>query len=114
MENIDLGITVSVIQDMIKDNLSTSINNSLFKSKEKIDTSIANYFNNGGGFSKKESQFDSVLDWAVELIFRESLQQVLTELNYKELIVEKCREILSEDNFIRDLAEKKVKASLGL
>lgn len=114
MENIDLGITVSVIQDMIKDNLSTSINNSLFKSKEKIDTSIANYFNNGGGFSKKESQFDSVLDWAVEQIFRDSLNQILKELDYKELIMEKCKEILSDGDFIKDLAEKKVKASLGL
>jgi hypothetical protein len=38
----------------------------------------------------------------------------MTELNFKELIAQKAKELLSSENFIKDLAERKVRSSLGL
>lgn len=42
------------------------------------------------------------------------LEKAMNELNFKELIAEKAKEILSDNNFIADLAEKKIRYSLGL
>ena len=38
----------------------------------------------------------------------------MTELNFKELIAEKAKELLKSDNLIQELAEAKVRSSLGL
>lgn len=41
-------------------------------------------------------------------------EKALDELNFKELIAEKAKQVLSDNNFIKDLAEQKVRRSLGL
>lgn len=38
----------------------------------------------------------------------------MEELNFKELIAEKAKEMLSNSDLIKELAEAKVRSSLGL
>jgi uncharacterized membrane protein YheB (UPF0754 family) len=113
MENLNINLSVKELTDMVKETVENSIQKSLNANKDQIEKSIDVYFKKGM-FDSKESQFESSLDWAVENAFRLGLEQAMTELNFKELIAQKAKELLSNENFIKDLAEKKVRSSLGL
>jgi hypothetical protein len=110
LENLNVRLNAGDLKQIVIDTLTSSINKSLQKNKEQIETSLDNYFKKG----IKESDFESTLDWAVEASFREGINKAMEELNFKELIAQKAKEILSDNNFIKDLAEKKVRSSLGL
>lgn len=113
MENLNVTLNAGDFKQIVIDTLSSSINKSLEKNKEHIETSLDNYFKKGM-FEKRETDFESALDWAVESFFREGLNKAMEELGFKEVIAQKAKEILSDANFIKDLAEKKVRSSLGL
>ena len=111
--NIDITLNVGELKDVLKESLVSSINKSLNKNKENIENSLDNYFRKGF-FNDRDSQFENALDWAVESVFREGITKAIEELSFKELIANKAKEILSDNEFIRNLAERKVRASLGL
>src|SRR5690606_8814762 len=113
MENLNINLSVKELTEMVKETVGNSIQKSLNASKDQIEKSIDGYFRKGM-FDNKQTHFESALDWAVENSFRLGLEQAMTELKFKELIAEKAKEILSNESFIKDLAEKKVRASLGL
>ena len=74
---------------------------------------IADYFKRAF-FNDKKNEFESALDYTIEIAFREGIEKAMTELNFKELIAEKAKELLKSDNLIQELAEAKVRSSLGL
>lgn len=113
MENLNVTLNAGDFKQIVIDTLSNSINKSLEKNKEHIEKSLDDYFKRGM-FDKRETDFESALDWAVESCFREGLNKAMEELSFKELIAQKAKELLSDPNFIKDLAEKKVRSSLGL
>jgi len=113
MENLKINLSVKELTDMVKETVGNSIQKSLNANKDQIEKSIDSYFKKGI-FDSKESQFESALDWAVENAFRLGLEQAMQELNFKEMIAEKAKEILSDSDFIKKLAEAKVRSSLGL
>lgn len=113
MENLSINLSVGELTNMVKETIGNSIQKSLNANKDQIEKSIDGYFKKAI-FDNKESEFENALDWAVENAFRLGLEQAMTELNFKEMIAQKAKEILSNENFIKDLAEKKVRSSLGL
>jgi uncharacterized membrane protein YheB (UPF0754 family) len=113
MEDLKINLSVREITEMVKETIADSIQKSLNANKEQIEKSIDGYFKKNM-FNNKETEFESSLDWAVENAFREGLTKAMNELNFKELIALKAKEILSSEDFIKDLAEKKVRSSLGL
>jgi uncharacterized membrane protein YheB (UPF0754 family) len=113
MENLNINLSVKELTDMVKEIVGNSIQKSLNANKEQIEKSIDGYFKKAL-FDNKESQFEKALDWAVEDAFRLGLEQAMTELNFKEMIAQKAKELLLSDDFIKDLAEKKVRSSLGI
>jgi len=113
LEEIKINVTVKDLTDIVKDTIGGYITKSLNTNKELIEVQIESYFKKGI-FTDKISQFESALDWAVENAFRLGLEKAMEELNFKELIAEKSKQILSDNDFIKDLAEKKVRSSLGL
>lgn len=113
MEELKINLSVKELTDMVKETVGASIQKSLNVNKEQIEKSIEGYFNKGM-FDNKQTVFESALDWAVENSFRQGLEIAMEELNFKELIAQKAKELLSSENFIKDLAEKKVRSSLGL
>jgi len=113
MEDLKINLSVREITEMVKETIADSIQKSLNENKEQIEKSIYGYFKKNM-FNNKETEFESSLDWAVENAFREGLTKAMNELNFKELIALKAKEILSSEDFIKDLAEKKVRSSLGL
>jgi nucleoside-diphosphate-sugar epimerase len=113
MENLNINLSVKDLTEMVKETIGKSIEKSLNDNKEQIEKSIDGYFKKAF-LNNKESQFESALDWAVETAFRIGLEKAMGELNFKELIAEKAKEILSDNNFIKELAEQKVRRSLGL
>jgi hypothetical protein len=114
MENLNINLSVKELTDMVKETVGNAIQKSLKENQFQIESSIDNFFRKRMNFENKDSQFESALDWAVEHEFRLGLEQAMTELNFKELIAQKAKELLSSENFIKDLAERKVRSSLGL
>jgi len=113
METLKIELSVKDLTEMVKENVGNAVAKSLNANKEQIEKSIDQYFKKSI-YDNKASQFENALDWAVENSFRHGLEQAMTELNFKELIAQKAKEILSDNNFIKELAEKKVRSSLGL
>jgi hypothetical protein len=113
MENVNINLSVKDITEMVKETVGNAVQKTLFKSTEQIEKSIELYFRKGL-FDNKETQFESSLDWAVENAFRLGLEKAMEELNFKEIIAKKAKEFLLNDDFIKNLAEEKVRSSLGL
>ena len=113
MEEFKIALSAREITEMVKETVGAAVQKSLNANKDQIERSIDQYFKKGI-FDNKTSQFDSALDWGVENAFREGLDLAMKELGFKELIAQKAKEILSDNDFIKDLAERKVRASLGL
>jgi len=113
MEDINVTLNVGDLKQIVVNTLTGSIEKSLLKNKEHIETSLDSYFKKGM-FEKRETDFESALDWAVESCFREGLNKAMEELGFKEVVAEKAKELLSDPDFIKDLAYKKVRSSLGL
>jgi hypothetical protein len=115
MENQDISISISVpeLTDIVKGRITASILEAFDNNKVKIKESLNQYFNKGV-FNDKKSSFESSLDWAVENSFRIGLDKAMTEMGFSEIIAAKAKEILSSNDFIAELAEAKIRASLGL
>ena len=114
MENLKINISVDEINDMVKETVGNAVQKSLKENQFQIASSIDNFFKKRMNFENRDSQFESALNWAVEEAFNLGLEQAMAELNFKELIAQKAKELLSNEDFIKDLAEKKVRSSLGL
>lgn len=113
MEEFKIELDLKQIKERVNAVIDKAVVDALGKSKTDLEDTIKKYFASPY-FGNKISQFESAFDWAVEAAFREGVQKAMEELNLKELVASKTKEILSENNFITELAEAKVRASLGL
>lgn len=113
MANITVEVTTEALHGILQGHISEAIRKAIENNSVDIKKSIEEYFSKGM-FQNKKSQFDSALDWAVEQAFREGLNTAMEELNFHEVIAAKAKEILSDNNFIAELAEEKIRQSLGL
>jgi hypothetical protein len=109
----DINITAGEIREILKDNVTSIIKKAVNKNLDNIETSISKFFT-PERWDKKETEFENALNWAVELQLRDGLNQGLEEMKFKEMVATKVKEILSDETFLRNLAEKKIKQSLGL
>ncbi len=113
MEDIKIEVSAREITELLKEKIVGKIQESLRLNTKQIEDSVEQYFRKSI-FDNKITHFESALDWAVENCFREGLNLAMEELGYKEMIATKAKELLSDNNFIAELAEAKVRASLGL
>lgn len=113
MDTFKVEIDRKQISEIINKTVQGEITEQLRSQLTDINRSIEEYFKKSF-FNDTRNQFESALDWTVENAFREGLDLAMKELNFKELIAKKAAEILNSDNFIKELAEAKVRSSLGL
>lgn len=113
MEKFKIEIDRREIVETINKGLHDKIKEQMNAQSKDIEKSIEEYFKRSF-FNDKKTQFDQALDYTIEIAFREGLEKAMEEMNFKELIAEKAKELLSKDNFIQELAEAKVRSSLGL
>ena len=111
MENIN--ITTGEIREILKDTVTSIIKKSVDKNIDNIEIAISKFFT-PAMWDKKETEFENALNWAVEIQLREGLNQGLEEMNFKEMVASKVKVILSDETFLKDLAVKKIRQSLGL
>lgn len=112
-EKFNIEIDREEIIDLIKTTVKDRLIKQLKLQTENIDKSISEYFNRSF-FHDKKNDFENALDWAVEDAFRLGISEVMQELDFKSIIADKARELLKDDTLIHDLAEAKVRSSLGL
>lgn len=113
MENFNIEIDSQKIKEQYSFVLNKIIEESLSKEKENIESTIKTFFDRGF-FKDKITGFEKALDWAIEACFREGVDKAMEELDFKELIAQKTKELLSNGTLIQELAEAKVRSSLGL
>jgi hypothetical protein len=112
MENMKFELSVDEIATIVKETIVSSVKKSISANEKQVEESMKEYFKKSI-FEKKMSQFESSLDWAIERTFREGVEKALIELDFKELVAEKTKEILSDGNFVKKIAEQKVRKALG-
>lgn len=110
---INIKLTSAEIKEALQGKIAEKIQASLLKNSESIEKSLDEYFSKGF-FQNKKTEFESALDWAIEVEFRKAFEGVLEKMNFKEMVAEKTTEILKNTDFIATLAEAKVRSSLGL
>lgn len=113
MEKFKIEIDGKKIQEVINEELIGFVKSNMEEQMGEIEKSVEDYFRHSF-LSNKKTQFDSALDWAVEAAFRDAINTAMDELNFKELIAAKAKELLQDDDLIKELAEAKVRSSLGL
>ena len=113
METFKIEIDRKQIVKTINENIHDKIKSQMNAQMGDIEETIKQYFKRSF-FNDKKNEFESALDWTVEAAFREGINSAMEELNFKELIAEKAKELLKSYNLIQELAEAKVRSSLGL
>ncbi|MFL1896814.1 hypothetical protein ACJRPK_13995 [Aquimarina sp. 2-A2] len=113
MEKFKVEIDRREIVETINETVQSKIKDQLNLQMDDIEKTIGEYFNRSL-FNDKKTQFENALDYTVEMAFREGLNSAMEELNFKEMIADKAKELLKSDNLIQELAEAKVRSSLGL
>lgn len=113
MEKFKIEIDRAQIVDTINTGIQEKVRAQMKAQDKDIDEAITQYFKKSL-FNNQSSRFESALDYTVEAAFRKGLEMAMEQLNFKEMIAQKAKELLSDNNFIAELAEKKVRASLGL
>ena len=113
MDKIKVEITTEDISKSLRLITDDAIKVCLEAHKSTIRGQISEYFDKGV-YTKHKSKFEDSLDWAVEQSFRQGLTKAMEEIKFDEFISGKCKEILSDNDFVAKLAEDKIRASLGL
>lgn len=113
MEKFKLEIDRRKIIDIVSEGIHDEIKSVMKNSQKDIRLTIEEYFNRDF-FNRKTSQFEMSLDYTIENAFKEGLGKAMKEMDFTEIIATKAKELLSKDSFITDLAEAKVRSSLGL
>lgn len=109
---IEFKIEEKELFTMVNQILFDQIKKSMVANTDNIQKSLNTFFEHGF-LSNKKNKFDESLDWVVECAFRTGVETAMEEMNLKEIISNKVKEIMTTE-FISDLAEEKVRASLGL
>jgi len=113
MEKFKIEIDRREIVETINKGIHDKIREQMNAQSKQIEASIADHFKRSF-FNEKKNEFESALDYTIETSFRDGLELAMKEMKFKELIAEKAKELLSDDNLIQELAEAKVRSSLGL
>lgn len=113
MEKFKIEIDKREIIETINKGIQDKIKEYMNIHSKNIEESISQYFKKSF-FTDKQSQFDSALDYTIEIAFREGLEKAMKDMNFNEIIAQKAKELLNDGNFIQALAEAKVRSSLGL
>jgi hypothetical protein len=111
-EIIEINLDKKELEQIITEHIKSAVKKSVFENRVEIQDSINKFFKTN--YIDCTSSFSNQLNKAFDSSFKEALEIAFEELNIKELIKQKTKELLSADSFIKDLAEKKVRDSLGL
>ncbi len=112
-EGIKLKLTPRDVTEILMDKVGDIIIKSLNKNKNSIEDSLNNFFSKDY-FHNKESDFENSLSWAIDNSFRIGLEKAMKEINFEELIYNKCKELLNDQEWLQKIATEKVRSSLGL
>lgn len=112
-QEIDVKLNAGELKQIVFESIKESVLTGLNKNKAQIENALDEYFKKET-FTKKMSEFENALDWAIEAAFRAGIESALKEVDLPELVKQKILRILADKDFVNDLAEKKIRASLGI
>ena len=113
MEKFKIEIDRKEIAKTINESIQCKIKEHLNKNVGNIEDTISMYFKKSF-LNNNQNEFERALDYTIEIAFREGLEKAMEELNFKELLAKKAKELLSNDGLIIKIAEDKLRQSLGL
>lgn len=113
MNEIEIKLSITEMRQELNKFFIEEIRKQLSFSEKEIRAQL-NQFLERKSFSSRESQYESALDWAIEDGLRRGVQSALEELSFAELVKARVVELLSDKEFLTELAREKVKKSMGL
>lgn len=109
MENFKIEIDINDINQVIKNRIIEKVITILNKNDDNLTTQIDNFFRKSF-FDNKNSLFETALNDSLDRIFRQSLEEVMNDLNVKEIVIKKLKELLSSDEYFKEIVYKKIKS----
>jgi hypothetical protein len=105
----------SNLNKIVTDHLVEIAKGLITKERSAIDNAFRGFveknFKNNYDYSSK---LEKALNWAVENALDIGVRKALEELNFSEMIFQEAKKILNDPEFLREIAIKKVRASLGV
>ena len=112
-QEFKIRIDAKAIREQINASIQHKITTQLNAQEQDIEKSIKDFFYKGF-HSITRNAFENSLDYVIEGALRQGLEKAMEELGFHEMIAEKAKTYLQDDDILRELAEGKVRASLGL
>lgn len=112
-EKINLQIDQKDLNALLNKLLGGIIESSISQRRTDIEASIKKMFSSAV-FDSKRNDLEDAVHWNLNYFVDEGVKKALEELDYKTLIANKAKELLSDNDFIAKLAHEKVLRSLGL
>lgn len=113
MSEFKIEIDAEAIRKQIDEAIQYKIKRQLEAQNNGIEESIKDFFYKGF-HSNVQTRFERSLDFVIDNALQQGLDKAMEELGFIEMIAEKAKIYLQDDAVLKDLAEEKVRASLGL
>jgi hypothetical protein len=101
------------IVEQINNSIQGHVKKLLSEEETNIKNSLEKYFKKSFRHDNN-SDFENSLYYLVEISTRKAFETAIEELGFQQKMVEKAKEILTDDDFIQKLAEESVRKSMGL
>jgi len=111
MDGIKFEMTKEQFFKIASTHLEAIVSKSFEQQKPRFKEGFDNFFKNKDWTFKSE-RFQDGYDWAIEEATRKGIQRALIELNFEEQIYQKAMEILSDGEFVKEMAKDKLKSIL--
>ena len=112
-ETFKIEIDRKAIVKQINSSIQGHVKSILSKEETNIKNSLEQYFKKSF-IHDNDSEFENSLYYLVEASTRKAFETAIEDIGFHQKMVEKAKEILTDDDFIQKLAEESVRKSMGL
>ena len=113
MEYFNLQISKQEMKEIALKHFNAKIESEFSKASPLFEKAFESFFNQKDWTIRSE-RFNDGYDWAIEQATREGIQKAIKELNLTELIYQEAMKIMSDGEFIKEMAKDKIKSILKL
>jgi len=112
MQEIKITIDSEHIQEAINSELNKEIKHILKSNEESfsLGNTMKQLLDTGTWGNKYKSTIEKNLDWAIDSCFNTAIHESIEEIGLKDVIKAEVNKIISDPEWIKEIAKKKVEA----
>lgn len=113
MDEIQIKLSQEDINKIMTNIVSEKITNTIMVDMPDFNQRVKEIFQRAI-FANDKNEVVKSVEFAVENSVRDGVYKALIELNFEDMVCKIAKEILQDENFVYELAKKRVTDSLGI